>query len=102
MIIATRIYTVNAENREQAIAEMIKAARISRQSAGIITHSFYADLDDPTAVRFYGEFETVAALETQIKSEHEVAYKEVMAKIGVIAGPGTVSRYTAVPEYPFK
>ena len=102
MIIATRIYTVNAENREKAIAEMIKTSRISRQAAGILTHSFYADLDDPTAIRFYGEFEDVGALRIQIKSQHEAVYKEAMAAMGVTATPGTLSTYTPVPEYPFK
>jgi len=102
MIIATRIYTVNAENREKAIAEMIKTSLISRQAAGILTHSFYADLDDPTAIRFYGEFENVAALRTQIKSQHSMVFKEVMAAMGVTARPGTISTYTPVPEFPLK
>lgn len=102
MIFGSRIYTVNAENREQAIAEMIKNSRISRQAPGVITHGFYADLDDPTAIRFYGEFEDVAALETQIKSQHEIAFKEAMALLGVTAAPGKPSAYTPVPEYPFK
>lgn len=102
MIIATRIYTVNPENREQAIAEMIKVSQNSRQAAGVITHGFYADLDGPTAIRFYGEFENVEALETQIKSQHELAFKEAMARLGVTAAPGKPSAYTPVPEYPFK
>ena len=85
-----------AEIREakvfDAIAEMIKVSRISRQAAGVIVHGFYANLDDPTAVRFYGEFEDVEALRTQIKSQHEVAFKEVMAALGFVE-PTARDRY---------
>ena len=101
MIIATRIYTINAENREQAVAAMNKEVQIARQMSGIITHGFYADVDDPTIIRFYGEFETVEALEAQIKSQHKVHFNEAIAELGVKLSPGTVSMYTAVPEYPF-
>jgi len=99
MIIATRIYTVNAENRDRAIVEMIKVSAASRRVPGITKHSFYADLSDSTAIRFYGEFENIEVFKRQRTSQHEVAFKKAMAAMGVTASPGTLSSYTPLTEY---
>lgn len=90
MIIATNIYTVNSENRDAAIAEMIKVSAASRQVEGVIKHSYYADIGDPTVIRFYGEFEDSEALDRQ----HNAPFYEAMKALAVTTSGGFLSTYT--------
>ena len=94
MIIATNIYIVNSENRDAAIAEMITVTAASLQVEGVIKHSYYADIGDPTVIRFYGEFEDAEAVERQKKGQHVAPFFEAMEALGVTTSGGFLSTYT--------
>jgi quinol monooxygenase YgiN len=94
MIIATNVYTVNSENRDTAMAEMMKYSAASRQVEGVINHSYYADIGDPTIIRFYGEFEDMEAVERQ----HNAPFYKAMKALGVTTSGGFLSTYTPLSK----
>jgi quinol monooxygenase YgiN len=98
MIIVTNIKTVNPEKRDEAVAEMKKITKISRQVSGIIRYGFYADLDDVNTFRFYAEFESVDTFKTQHQSQHFKAFVEVEKTIGITTSNGIGSYYTPISD----
>lgn len=101
MIIVTNIKTVNPEKRDEAVAEMMKMSKISRQVSGITRYGFYADLDDPNTFRFYAEFESVEVIKTQHQSQHFKAFVEAAKAIGVTTSGGLASAYTPFSDDAF-
>ncbi len=81
MLVVTGIIEVSEDSIEAARALVKPMATASRAEAGCHAYAFYQNLEEPTQIRIYEEWENQAALDTHFATPHMATFAEGLGKI---------------------
>lgn len=83
MIVVTGIFEIAPESLDAARGLAGPMGRASRAEAGCAAYAFYQDLEDPTRIRIYEEWEDQAALDAHFLTPHMAAFVEGLGQLSV-------------------
>ncbi len=91
MIVLHATVPLEAEHREDALAAIEDLVVASRAEAGTIDYRATTDVEDPSTVRFFEQYENGEALEAHLETDH---YREFAAALPEwLAGDPDVRRF---------
>jgi quinol monooxygenase YgiN len=83
MLVVTGIIEIDESSVAAAKELAGPMGTASRAEPGCHAYAFYQDLEDPTRIRIYEEWEDQAALDTHFAMPHMAAFVEGMGKLTV-------------------
>ena len=94
MVYVTAVTTVSPANRDEVVAALLAWTETARQLPGVISHGFFADLNDENTIRFYAEYESEADWKASTGHPQNAAMREVLKANALNVKGG---QYSAVP-----
>ena len=82
LVIAGEI-RIDPDKRDEAVAAVVEMMEATRDEEGCVTYVFSADLEDPTVLRLFEEWESAAALELHFTAPHMAEFQRKIADVGV-------------------
>lgn len=70
MIVVHAVLTIDPDRREEAIDVIERLVARTREERGVLDYSATVDLDDRNVIRFFERYESEAALEAHLESDH--------------------------------
>lgn len=91
MLVMHATLPVAEESRADAVALATDLAAETRTESGVIDYRVAADVDDPTTLRFFEQYEDEAAMEAHMNSDHFQQFQGAIAEH--LAGEPTLVRF---------
>ena len=83
MIVVSGLIEVASESLETALAAARTMAAATREESGCLSYAFYTDIESPTRIRIFEEWESAAALERHFRAPHMAAFREALGGIEI-------------------
>ncbi|MEM1248989.1 MAG: putative quinol monooxygenase [Acidobacteriota bacterium] len=81
MIVVSGTLEIGEEGRERAMEAARKMAVASRAEEGCISYAFYADLENPSVVRVFEEWQDDQALADHFDTPHMKEFRESLVGV---------------------
>ncbi len=85
MIVVTGLIVVHPDDMDAVRSAAIVMMDETAKEQGCITYRFYEDLEHHGRMRVYEEWESEAALEAHIQSEHMQAWRAALGALRVLS-----------------
>ena len=83
MIVVSGVIEIDGADLERALEAGREAAAATRTEPGCRTYAFYQDIETPTRVRVFEEWDDDAALKRHFEMPHFQRFREVLGTIRV-------------------
>lgn len=83
MIVVSGLIELASESLDNALDAARSMAAATREEAGCISYAFYTDIENPTRVRIFEEWESDEALAAHFRSPHMAVFRAALADVGV-------------------
>ncbi|WP_192498373.1 putative quinol monooxygenase [Halorussus halophilus] len=80
MIVVQTSIPIDPDRRAEALDEIAELAEQSRAEDGTLDYRATTDIENPNVVRFFEQYEDVAALEAHVETEHYEEWTEQLPK----------------------
>lgn len=91
MIVVSGLIEVASESLPAAVAAARAMAAATREEPGCLSYAFFTDIESPTRIRVFEEWENAEALERHFRAPHMATFREALA--GVEIRSREVKRY---------
>ena len=91
MIVIAGSVRIKPDARERAAQAAGAMAEATRAEPGCRAYRFSSDLNDPTLVYIYEEWDSPESLEPHFETAHMSEFRTVLP--GLVAGPVSITRY---------
>jgi quinol monooxygenase YgiN len=95
MIVVTGMFEIAAEDRDAAVEAAIQMMNETAKEEGCITYRFYSDVEHPTKIRVYEEWETDTHLAAHTKTAHMAVWRQALGGLKVLSR--AVKKFEAGP-----
>ena len=92
MLVVSGVIVLGEEGREQAIEAAKQMAVATRSEEGCLTYSFYVDVEDPSRVRVFEEWQSEEALAAHFQAPHMAAFRQALSQVDIRSR--SVKKYT--------
>lgn len=83
MLIVSGVFEVEPEDRMAAIDAARVMAEATRHEPGCHSYAFYADVEDPTRIRVFEEWQDGAALESHFQAPQMAEFRQTLAQVRI-------------------
>ena len=98
MIVIAGSARVRADVLDSALRTASKMAESSRAEDGCIDYRFAIDIDDPSTVRLFEQWESEAALQSHFATAHFAEFSHLLVEI--LDGPPSFTKYVVASTGP--
>jgi quinol monooxygenase YgiN len=84
MVIVAGVMVLRPGTLEELKPDMGRMIAASRAEAGCRCYSYGVDVEDPTVIRVYEEWDSRAHLEAHLKTEHFKDWRRRVAEVGIV------------------
>ncbi|WP_436348711.1 putative quinol monooxygenase [Natronorubrum sp. FCH18a] len=100
MIVIHASFPIDPDRRETALEEISQLVEKSHAEDGVLTYQAMTDLQDPTIIRIFEQYEDETALKSHTMSAHLQAFQDTLPEL--LAGEPEVIRYEIENETPLE
>jgi len=85
VIVVSGLIELASEGLALALDAARSMAAATREEEGCISYAFYTDIESPTRVRIFEEWESEEALAAHFRSPHMAVFRAALADVGVLS-----------------
>ncbi len=98
MILIAGTFTIQAEDREVAVAAMAEMMAETAKEEGCVSYDMTSSFDDPTTIHLFEEWESEEHLQAHFEAPHMAVLQKVMMSIGPVER--NIHKYVATDKSP--
>jgi len=91
MLVIHATFPIEPTHRDRAVEQMRTLAERSRAEDGIVDYRVTTDIDDPTLFRFVEQYESEAAFEAHVETDHFRDFEAALPEL--LDGEPDVTRF---------